>query len=312
MNEPIVIFVGVLDKFGSTNIPMSVSFGKFGFKVLPVNYRTILAKFGEKFFNDYLMYLVLKYKPVLTLFSKCNGINTELVRECSKNSVTWLFNMDPRSTIERCPEVIDHALNCHFSSCTAEDMVDWFKSFGVKNCIHLIQGVDQDEFKPVEPKEEFIVDVSHIGTRTEERDKFKELLENAGLKVKFYGIGYSSKEVFGNEFNQICSSSKFMLSMNTFNNIHMGYFSNRLLRYIACGCCTLHFDSTNSLNKYLTNEKDVLYFKDGVELINIITKTTDEQAYKIAISGRDKVLNNYTWDHVIYNMMNIVKTEGAK
>jgi len=62
----------------------------------------------------------------------------------------------------------------------------------------------------------------------------------------------------------------------------------------------------------LTNEKDVLYFKDGVELINIITKTTDEQAYKIAISGRDKVLNNYTWDHVIYNMMNIVKTEGAK
>lgn len=311
-DQNVVILVGVLDKLGSTNIPMAMSFAKFGFKVLPVNYRTIIAKHGMGFFGDYLLYLVLKYKPILTLFSKCNGINSELVKECSKNSTTWLFNMDPKSTIERCPEVIDHALNSHFSSCTAEDMVEWFKSFGVKNCLHVIQGVDQDEFKPVEQVDEYKADISHIGTRTEERDLFKEALEKAGLNVKFYGNGYSGREMFGNDFNQICSSSKFMLSMNTFNNVHQGYFSNRLLRYIACGACTFHYDSTNSLEKYLTNGKDVLYFNNVDELVDLVKQISDETAYKIAISGRDRVLNNYTWDRVIYDMLNIVKTEVGK
>lgn len=312
MPDQFVIFVGVLDREGSTNIPMAASFTKLGIQVIPVNYRTIISKQGLIFFEEYLMFLVKKYKPILTLFSKCNGIKPEIVSECSKYSVTWLFNMDPKPTIERCPEVIEHAKNSHFSSCTAKDMVEWFESFGVKNCYHMIQGIDQDVFKPIDPVEEFKADISHIGTKTPERSDFKKALEDAGFSVKFYGMGYSPKEMFDNDFNKICASSKFMLSMNTYNNIHQEYFSNRLLRCIACGTCTLHYDSTNSLNKYLTNGKEVLYFKDSDELINILKNTTDEKACEIAIAGRDKVLNNYSWDRIIYTMLSIVNPQDKK
>jgi len=41
MPNAFVVIVGVLDKVGSTNIPMAASFTKFGIQVLPVNYRTI-------------------------------------------------------------------------------------------------------------------------------------------------------------------------------------------------------------------------------------------------------------------------------
>lgn len=312
MPNAFVVIVGVLDKVGSTNIPMAASFTKFGIQVLPVNYRTIIAKQGMQFFGEYLLFIIKKYNPILTLFSKCNGVDTNIIKECGKHSVTWLFNMDPRPTIERCPEVIDHAFNSHFSSCTAKDMVEWFESFGVKNCYHIIQGIDQNVFKPVEPVEEFKADISHIGTKTEERDQFKKVLEDAGFITKFYGTGYSSKEMFGNDFNEVCASSKFMLSLNTYNNIHQEYFSNRLLRYVACGVCTLHYDSTNSLDKYLTNGKEVLYFKDSNELVNILKNITDEKACEIAMAGRDKALNNYTWDRIIYDMLERVKREGKK
>src|SRR5574343_585483 len=130
--------------------------------------------------------------------------------------------MDPKPTIERCPEVIDHARNCHFSSCTAKDMVKWFESFGVKNCYHIVQGVDQDVFRPVNSVGDFKADISHIGTKTEERDRVKKALEDAGFVVKFYGYGYSAKGMFDHDFSKICSSSRFMLSMNTYNNIHQG------------------------------------------------------------------------------------------
>lgn len=138
------------------------------------------------------------------------------------------------------------------------------------------------------------------------------MLEDAGLSVRFYGAGYSPKEMFDRDFNKVCSSSKFMLSINTYNNIHQEYFSNRLLRCVACGTCTLHYDSTNSLNKYLTNGKEVLYFKDAEELVTLLKTTTDEKACDIAISGRDRVLNNYTWDRIIYTILEIIKPEIKK
>lgn len=302
-----VCIVGVLDKYGSTNIPMAVSFMRHGYHVLPINYRTIIATKGMEFFENLLLYTVNVYRPELVLFSKCNGINPELVSKCSERSITYLFNMDPRPTIERCPEVLEHARRAHFSSCTAKDMVEWFKEEGVENCYHIIQGVDPYIYKPIEPVEKYRADISFIGTRTPERDHYKELLENNGFKVKFYGNGYGS-EVVEEEFAKVCSSSRFMLSINTYNNLHTEYFSNRLVRYLACGVCTLHLDSTGSLEKYFRDHKDVIYFSDESSLLNSLSTMNDDDAGRIAMSGRDRVLKSFTWDHTINTILKIIST----
>jgi len=296
----------VLDNPASTNVSMASSFIKLGLQVLPVNYRTMIAKLGISFFNSYLINLINRYQPALVIFSKCNGIDPALVAECSKVSKTWLFNMDPRATIEKCPEVIDHAKNSHFSSCTGSDIVEWFESFGVKNCYHLIQGTDQDVFKPVEPVEEFKADISFIGTATEERVKMLKSLAEMGIAVKAYGMGFTDKEVVNSDFAKVCSSSKFMLSMNTYNNVHKGYFSNRLVRYLSCGVCTFHYDTTGTLEEFFKDGKDIFYFGDISGLKHLL-EMDNETACRAALSGRDKVLNNYTWDHIIRHMLKIVQ-----
>lgn len=304
MKESSVCIVGVLDNPASTNVSMAHSFIKLGINVLPVNYRTVISNLGMPFFEDYLINLVKRHQPKLVLFSKCNGVNPEIVAECSKFAKTWLFNMDPQATIERCPEVIDHARNSHFSSCTGEDIVEWFESFGVKNCYHIIQGTDQDVFRPVEPVDELKADISFIGAETEERVKMLKYLEDLGYVVRSYGVGFSDKEMVNLDFSKVCASSRFMLSMNTYNNVHRGYFSNRLVRYLSCGACTLHYDTTGSLDKFFDHNKEVFYFGDVEELTHLMM-TDNETACRVAMAGRDKVLNNYTWDHIIRHILKI-------
>ena len=45
MNKTVII-CGVLDKKGSTNISIARSFLRFGYNVIPINYRTIIQKHG--------------------------------------------------------------------------------------------------------------------------------------------------------------------------------------------------------------------------------------------------------------------------
>jgi len=183
MNKSICL-VGVFKK-GSTNVPMAKSFTKHGFFVIPVNYRTIITTYGMEFFNQFMHHVMIKYEPYLTLFSKCNGVDPEIVSMCNKYSKTWLFFMDAKPILAANPEIIQHIKNSDISSCTASDMVEWFRSQGVKNCHHIVQGIDPDVFKPVEPEDKYKADISFLGTRTPERDKFKKALEDAGFNVKF-------------------------------------------------------------------------------------------------------------------------------
>ena len=304
MNK-IIVSVGVHDVRESTNISMCKAFYRLGFGVIPVNYRTIIKNHGMSTFEEVLLEVVKKYKPFLTIYSKCNSINPEIITRCNDYSISWLFNMDPAATIERCPEVIEHAKRAHFSSCTGEDIALWFMKSGVKQCYHLIQGVDQDVFKPMPINASYKTDISFIGNKTEERERFKNILEKNGFDVRFYGNGFE-KEVINEEFATVCSSSKVMLSMNTINNVHRKYFSNRLLRYMACGSCVLHYDSTSTLGQFFENKKDIIYFKDEDELMNILKNITDESIYKIGIDGRERVLSNFTWEHINSAMINTV------
>ena len=304
MDETIVI-IGVFDVKGSTNIPMAQSFVRLGFRVIPINYRTVIHQKGMNFFVGLLMHTVEKYKPLLTIFCKCNGVSPEIISLCNKYSRTWLFNPDINSPpLERWPEITEHAVRATFSSCTGGDDAEYFKSKGA-NCFHIIQGVDPDVFKSVAPNDKYRTDISFIGTKTKERDYFKQLLDKAGIENRFYGNGYGN-EVLEDEFSKVCSSSRFMLSLNTYSNIFKRSFSNRLMRLLACAVCTFHYDNTETLNDIFEDGKEIVYIRTPEELISKINSLTDEESKRIAIAGRDKVLNNYTWDHVSRKILDII------
>ena len=304
-----IILCGVCDVDGSTNISMAKAFIRLGFSVIPINYRTILNKYGMEILEDLLIDTIKKYNPIVTIFCKCNNVDPEIIKKCTELTTTWLWNPDPYQTLINCPEVIEHAKNCTFSSCTGGGVAQWLTDQINKTCYHIFDGVDLDIFKPVNIENKYIADISFIGGKTTERDYFKDVLENEDLIVKFYGNGYEN-EVINKEFAKVCSSSKLMLSLNTFNDIP-DYFSNRLFRYMGCGSCVLHLDRTETLNKFFNNMQDLVFFKNEEELIGNINYLMNNQKEigRIGINGRDLVLNRFTWFHSMISILEIIKRE---
>ena len=299
-----VVIVGVLDNPNSSNIWMSTSFLRHEYNVIPINYRTIINKKGMSYLANLLIYTIDKYKPVLVVFCKCNGIDPKIVEKCTLRTKTWLYFMDSFLILKESPEILQHAKYATFSSCTSEITVNFFKDNGVKNCHHIFEGIDQSIHKPVDPVDEFKADISFIGSATEERTAYKKLLEDAGVDAKFYGHGYSMRIPSMKDWAKICASSKFMLSMNTYNNIPT-YFSGRLFEYLGCGVCTFHLDTTGSLNKYLKDGEDVVYIVSKEDLIEKLTSLSVEEAGHIALAGREKVCKDYKFDNSVHKIIKI-------
>lgn len=305
MSNPIVVLVGVFTK-SSTNIPQAIALSRAGFNVIPVSYRQIISERGHKFFNDYLIYIAKKFKPALMIFCKCNNVDPIIVAKCTSICKTFLWNPDPWQTIERCPEVVEHAKNATYSSSTSITVSKKFEENGVKKCHHIIEGLDVDILKPVEFCEKYEATISFIGTKTPERDMYLKTLKDAGYNVQFYGPEYSSATVDPDEFAKICSSSKCMLSLNTHNNIPH-YFSDRIIRLLGCGSLTFHLDSTNTLNDYFRGDKEIIYFSDENDLLSKMEILNDKEACgKIATAGYDRVMRDYTWDNTIRKMLEVI------
>ena len=306
MNKTIIM-VGVLDVKGSTNISQAKAFTQLGYDVIPINYRTIIRNRGHNFFYDLLLDVTKHYSPELVMFCKCNGINPDIVKRCSDLATTWLWNPDPIQTIERCPEVLQHARNANFSSCTGKSVVDWFKSNGVQNCNHVFEGIDPKLYTFLD--REKTVDFSFIGTKLPLRDEYKIILEEAGYTTAFYGDGYEKTAHSGKEFSEVCAASRYMLSINTQNNLP-DYFSDRLFRYLSCGSCVFHFDTTNTVYKYFKDGKEVILFKNKEELLAKIKEVHSAgNSIEMGKAGRDRVINNYTWEHSATNVLNTISNK---
>lgn len=313
-NRGKVLMIGVLDVEGSTNIPMALSLMKFGFQVIPVNYRTVINKYGYAFFASLVMNLVVSQKPDLVIVCKGNGIHPSLIQEINKFTKTWIFNMDPGPTIDLVPEVRENAKISTYSSCTALDMAEEWNQSGA-NCLYLVQGLDEQIFRPMPVEEKFKADISLIGTRTSLRDSYKKILEDIGLNVKFYGRGYTDEEVIDDDFSKVCSSSTFMLSVDSIAGLHTQYFSNRLVRYLGCGACTFHYDPTGSLEgNHFNDMEHLIYFKNEKEFIDKldIVLNDEETTYEIALSGYNKVLKEYTWDNIMMYILNFALPEKLR
>lgn len=292
MGKQVILMVGVLDVASSTNVSQAKAFMDLGYDVIPINYRTLIQSYGATYFYDTLIKAVNEYRPYLTMFCKCNGIDPQIVADCTKMSTTFLWNPDAiHEKMERYPEVVEHAKNSTFSACTGGAVVDYFERHGVENCFHIFDGCDTDIFRPVQPVEEYKADISFIGSRLPERDQYLGLLDQAGFTVKAYGDGYG-KVVVNEDFAAVCSSSEFMISINT---VHTDRgFSNRLFRYMGCKSCTIHYEPTNTLHEYFKDGEEILFFKEANELITKL-KFFKHKSSEIAQAGYDLVTSKYRW-----------------
>lgn len=306
-----IVLVGVLDQPGSTNLYMAKAFEKAGYRVLPVNYRTILQKFGHQTLVKAL-YKLAANKPKLMLFSKCNGIPSLPIGRISGDMgvKTWFWFMDGIKTLSRIPECYTHAQLSQYSSYTGLGVLDHVKKqIGrSENMFHIMEGIDPEIYRPTMASGEYACDIAFIGTANPERQHYIKLLAEAGYKVNAYGNGFGD-EVNGVQFNMACSSAKSMLALSAEYDTDE-YFSDRVFRYGACGSLVMH-KYAPGLEKYFTHGGDILFFADEKNLLEHMdyfikqNRANDIQAMKQNIYN--KVIQNHTWDNVVQKICSIAE-----
>lgn len=302
-----VVLVGVLDKFGSTNIYMAKAFMKAGFNVVPVNYRTILQQHGPNTLR-YLLFKLADDEPQLMLFSKFNGMPSDIIGKCGLKTKTWFWFMDGLNTLSTVPECVGHAQLSQFTSCTGMGVVSHIKRQlgGDKDVYHIMEGIDPEVYKPTVIADNLVADISFIGTNNPERHHYLNLLAKSGYKVSAYGQGFN-QEVNGSKFNQVCSSSDSMLALSVEHGT-MGYFSDRVFRYGACGSFVLHKYSPR-MEKWFVHGQDIAYWHDDASLLlaakEFLGPENEMKRNAISRNLYVKVLQNHTWDSVVAKICTI-------
>lgn len=302
-----ICVVGVLDNINSTNVYMAKAFAKLGFGIVPINYRNILAQHGVRVTEKTIIKVVEETKPVLTIFCKCNGIDSITMGKCSNISKTWFWWMDPIITLKRCPECISHAQTSDFSSCTGLGVAEYLCQKTQEKIYHIFEGIDPDVYYPEALHPRYRADVSFIGTANQERVDYLNKLVDAGYTVRAYGPGFG-KEIQSNEFNSVCSSSKVMLAISN-EHTTKGYCSDRIFRYGACRSAVVHSYFPEA-EKYFTNEEALFFADDGTLLKSVEALLRDDTMREsITKALHEKVLRQYTWDSVAKTILEIAEVK---
>jgi len=301
--------VGVFDVEGSTNIPFAKAFAKAGYNVEGFGYRTIAKQLGVEKRDAELIKLAQRNDMVV--FCKGSDIDPEIYKECSKYAHTIFYMMDSIDHLKADTRFIEYAQECDMSVVTTNAMKDALISSGIEKPVyHVLQGIDPEEFYPVEVENK-LYDFVFIGTKSPKRDEIINQIINSGYSVKTYGNGYEGGYVTGEAFNKACSEAKICLAINNTNS-DIDSFSDRILRYMATGACVLT-EYTKGLENYFEEGKEIFWFKKEEDIkakIGEVFKNYDLKA--IGLNAKKRVLENYTWDRVVQKTLSALEDKNGK
>jgi spore maturation protein CgeB len=204
---------------------------------------------------------------------------------------------------------MEHANMADYTSCTGLGVANHVKKHIGDEVHHILEGIDPEVYRPTMQLPEYYADVSFIGTANPERIQYLQALADAGLNVKAYGQGFN-EEVHGNAFNLVCSSSASMLALSAEYGTQE-YFSDRVLRFGACGAFILHKYAPR-MEKYFVDGEDLVYFDTPESLVEAIKHyfqpDKDDLRTQMRNNLRNKVLTNHTWQHSVRKILDIVET----
>lgn len=283
-----IILVGVCDKPESTNVAQAKYFSLLGYNVIPINYRTILQYNSKEYFEILLKHAVTTHEPELVFFSKCNGIDSELIKWCSSRTKTWLWFMDYTHNVT--DEIKQRVKYATFASATSTEVVNIFKEIN-KNTHWIIEGYDPHVMYKEALSKEY--ETIFIGNATQKRvDQLSYIKNNKRIKrdVTIFGSGWPSlfdaqQPVYGHEFRKTVCKAKFALNL-----VHGNIFSNRVVDSLACGTHVISEICDDILNVFPYEKEDYL------------SLATSALTYKI---NSETNIEKYTWENVLKKLMEI-------
>ena len=179
-----VLFIGVFNET-STNNSQARGFENAGWEVNNFNYREVANLTSNKDRDRFIVDTCRNEKFDLVLFSKCDEIDASVVVECGKITKTALWYMDPMENFSMALQL--KAGLCDLVFCALESPYRVLKKFN-ENCYLIPEGFDNTIDFP--QKEEFIYDVSFIGSVKWDRAEYNKISPFAQIEDA-YGVEHA-------------------------------------------------------------------------------------------------------------------------
>lgn len=287
----------------------------FGFKVIPFDYRSNMAKTSPMDCSYEILNKIMHYEPEYALI--CGGQN--LIPNIFMNvsffsPKTKLLNwyVDNRRQIEPWFKNLCEVCHTSFWSTGDPNLLSQIFSQTQKPCQFLPITPDDKVFKPLPIELKKDTDVIFVGTpHSPERIQLLEYLVKNNVNIEIYGNGQwpdslksrVHKGIFDKEFVQKLNQSKIVLNINIVNDVPL-YFSDRYFQPMAV--------KTVGLNKYIPkledmfeNNKHMVFFNSNeecLEKINELLKNDKKREY-ISEEGYKLYKDKYTLKHILQQMI---------
>ena len=237
----------------------------------------------------YLLYLDVFDHKMFKSLSTEYGIET----------ILWLFDDDKRyqetkdltnqfdkvvTTIEeRHKWRLENKINSHYAQFAANHYL--FRSYGLSRDI----------------------DILFIGQKFGNREAYVNHLIANGISVKAYGMGWSGGRVGQSDMLSLLNQAKIVLNFSSsFGHPELKFVKGRVFEIPATGAFLLT-EVCEDLENYFTVGKDIDVFNDETELLNKVKYYLDnnDARLKVAESGKERVLDNFTFEHYLCEVLNV-------
>lgn len=277
-----ILFIGVFTRT-STNFSQERALRELGNNVETLPYRDLIVEIGLEKTEKAIIEASIKHD--LIIFSKCNGISSDVVKKCNENAKTLLWYMDPLHNFNL--ELIDKVCLCHYTCCALHDPYQLAMRY-TDSAYFVHEGFDEQTFKPIEGINK-TYDVSFIGSLYAHRQSY---YDQFNFKVFL--------NAYNEEHNKIVCSSKINL------NFTHGGCSDRVYKVLAAKGFLLTQPWPKMENDFIVG-KDLDIFTDPKSLQNKIDYYLEayQERSRIANQGYQTV-QKFTRKHWAKRIMEIV------
>ena len=282
-----VLFVGVFtDNNKSTNDSQARAFEANGCEVVRYNYRIMKDMLGFENRDHHIAHTCKHENIDLVVFSKCNGVNVRVIRECNKLAKTCLWFMDAFIPNHWSPELIQKIEASTFVCCDKSQSTSAALHHN-PNTYQVYEGFDDLIDKPHNLERD--IPVSFIGDPYGQR---RAMCDATGAMV--------FQNTYGEEHAKIVSRSYINLNMCTGNCA-----SDRVYKILGAGGLLFTTDWDGRRGQF-QDLGDLVIFKREQDLKANIQRLIDDPDYadEIRSNGLKRVqkYSRYNWAQEILRL----------
>jgi glycosyltransferase involved in cell wall biosynthesis len=257
----------------------------------------------------------IKYDFVFMQIQKANVISENTAKVLSENSLVFNWTGDVRTNIDWFKELSPYCVTLFTNTKNVEDI----RAIG-QRADYLQTGFDDKYYFNLK-KTNRLNNIAFCGNYyptmdfplTQKRADVVRLLKvNYPENFNLYGANWDKADLksegIANNMKEavLYNATSLALSISHFD--YGRYFSDRLLRELACGCCVLSH-RFKDCNLEFTENKHILYWETNDELLEKVNYyfKHPEKARIIGDNAAEYVLENYKWDVVLKKLKELIK-----